>query len=59
MSPEKLEHLLGLFGQLIQKQDTNLRKAIPAAKLLMLIMRFLAPGDSLVSLSYLFREEKK
>ena len=59
MSPERLEHLLGLVGPLIQKKDTNLRKAIPAAERLMLTMRFLASGDSQVSLSYLFRMGKK
>ena len=47
-----------LVGPLIQKMDTNLRKAVPAAERLMLTMRFLASGDSQVSLSYLFRMEK-
>ena len=55
MSPERLEHLLGLVEPLLQKKYTNLRKAIPAAEQLMLTMRFLASGDSQVSLSYLFR----
>ena len=41
------------------KKDTNLRKTIPAAKRLMLTMQLLASGDSQVSLSYLFRMEKK
>ena len=60
MSPERLEHLLGLVGPLAQKKkDTNLRKAIPVAESLMLTMRFLASGDSQVSLSYLFRMGKK
>ena len=36
------------------KKDTNLRKVIPAAERHMLTMRFLASGDSQVSLSYLF-----
>ena len=31
MSSERLEHLLGLVGPLIQKKDTDLKKAIPAA----------------------------
>ena len=59
MSPERLEHLFGLNGPLIQKKDTNLRKATPAAKRLMLTMRSLASGDSQVSLSYLFRNGKE
>ena len=59
MSPERLKYLLGLVGSLIQKKDTNLRNAIPAAERLMLIMRFLASGDSQVSLCYLFQMGKK
>ena len=59
MSPERLEHLLGLVGPLVQKKDTNLRKATPAAERLMMTMRFLATGDSQVSLSSLFRMGKK
>ena len=59
MSPERLEHLLGLVGPIVQKKDANLRKAIPAAERLMLTMRFLASGDSQVSLSYLFQMGKK
>ena len=59
MSPEWLEHLLGLVGSLNQKKDTNLRKAIPAAERLMLTMQFLAASDSQDSLSYLFRVGKK
>ena len=59
MSPERLEHLLGLVGSLIQKKDTILRKAIPAAERLMLTIRVLASGDSQVSLSCLFRMGEK
>ena len=46
MSPERLEHLLGLVGSLIQKKDTILRKAIPAAERPMLTIQALASGDS-------------
>ena len=59
MSPERLEHLLTLVGPLIQKKDTNFRKAIPASERLMLTLRFLASGDSQRSLTYLFRLGKK
>ena len=59
MSSERLEHLLGLVGPLIQKKYTNLGKAIPAAERLMLTMRFFASGDSQVFLSYLFQMGKK
>ena len=59
MSPERLEHLLGLVGPLTKKEDTNLRKTIPAAERLMMTMRFLVSGDSQVSLSHLFLMGKK
>ena len=59
MSLERLQHLLGHVGLLILNKDANLRKAIPAAERLMLAMRFLAAGDSQVSLSYLFQMGKK
>ena len=50
---------MDLAGSLIQKKDTNLRKAISAAERLMLTMQFLASGDLQVSLSYLFLMGKK
>ena len=59
MSPERLDHLLSLVSPLITKQDTNFRKAIPPSERLMLTLRFLASGDSQVSLTYLFRMGKK
>ena len=59
MSPERMEHLLSMVGLLISKRDTNFRKAIPADQRLMLTLRFLASGDSQISLSYLFRMGKK
>ena len=59
MSPERMEHLLSLVVPLIVKKDTNFRKAIPPAQRLMLTLRFLASGDSQISLTYLFRMEKK
>lgn len=54
-----MEHLLSLVGPLIIKKDTNFRKAIPPAQRLMLTLRFLASGDSQISLTYLFRMGKK
>ena len=59
MSPERLEHLLGLVGPLIQKKEANPRKAIPAIKQLMLTMRFLASGDHKSSYPTYFEWEKK
>ena len=59
MSPERMEHLLSLAAPLIVKKDTNFRKAIPPVQRLMLTLRFLASGDSQISLTYLFRMGKK
>ena len=49
-------HMLGPVAPHFSKKDS---KAIPAAERLMLTMRFLASGDSRVSLSHLFRMGKK
>ena len=54
-----MDHLLSLVGPLITKRDTNFRKAIPAAERLMVLIRYLASGDSQMSLTYLFRMGKK
>ena len=59
MSPERFEHLLGLVGPLIMKHDTRFRKAIPVDERLSLSLRYLASGDSQISLSYLFRIGRK
>lgn len=59
MSPERLEHLLQLVAPLITKKNTNYREAIPPAERLMLTLRYLASGNSQVSLTYLFRMGKK
>ena len=48
-----------IFYHLLLKKDTNFRKAIPPAQRLMLTLRFLAYGDSQISLTYLFRMGKK
>ena len=54
-----MEHLLTLVAPLIVKQDTKFRKGIPPSERLMLTLRFLASGDSQLSLTYLFRMGKK
>ena len=59
MSPERFKHLLGLVGPLIMKHDTRFRKAIPVAERLSLTLRYLASGDSQISLSFLFRIGRK
>lgn len=55
MSKERFDHLLWLVSPLITKQDTRFRKAIPANERLALTLRYLASGESQVSLSFQFR----
>ena len=55
MSPQRFEALLEKVGPLISKQDTQLRKAVPAGERLAITIRYLATGDSQLSLSYAFR----
>lgn len=59
MSPERFDHLLSLVSPLISKEDTNFRKSISAGERLALTLRFLASGDSQISLHYLFRISRK
>lgn len=55
LSTENFENLLCLTRSMIQKQDTNMRMALPAKLKLEITLRFLATGDSFKSLQYLFR----
>ena len=55
MSPQRFEALLQKVGPLISKQDTQLRKAVPAGERLAITIRYLATGDSQLSLPYAFR----
>ena len=55
MSPERLQHLLTLVGPVIAKKPCRSRKPIPAAKRLMVTLRYLATGDSQQSQSFTFR----
>ena len=58
MTPERFDHLLSLVAPLISKEDTQFRKAISAAERLALTLRFLATGESQISLTFLFRMGK-
>ena len=58
MSPELFDHLLSLVAPLISKEGTQFRKAISAAERLALTLRFLATGESQISLTFLFRMGK-
>ncbi|XP_055522961.1 uncharacterized protein LOC129717141 [Wyeomyia smithii] len=55
MSKKDFDYVLKLVGPLISKQGTYMRNSIPAGERLALTLRFLATGDSFMSLRYLFR----
>ena len=55
MSPERYDHLLSMVHPLIAKKNTRFRKAITSSERLALTLRFLATGESQISLTYLFR----
>ncbi|KAF9417933.1 hypothetical protein HW555_005078, partial [Spodoptera exigua] len=54
MSKADFEYLLNKVSPLIAKQDTQLRKAVPA-KILAITLRYLASGDDFESLHFLFK----
>ncbi|KAJ8944587.1 hypothetical protein NQ318_006000 [Aromia moschata] len=58
MSSTDIDNLINLVGLLITKQDTNMREAISVSDRVLVTLRYLATGDSYVSLSYLFRISK-
>lgn len=55
MDEGNFNELLNLVAPIIAKEDTVMRKSIPAAERLALTLRFLATGDSFRSLAFLFR----
>ena len=59
ISPSEFEFLINLFGKKISKKNTAFRKAISVQERLALTLRFLAIGDSYVSLQYLFKISKQ
>lgn len=55
MSKSDFEFLMNRIRPNIQRQDTNMRNAIPVTTRLAITLRYLATGDSFKSLMYLFR----
>lgn len=55
MTSADFENLLNLVKPHIEKADTVMRASIPASTRLTLTLRYLATGDSFMSLQYLFR----
>jgi len=55
MSPSEFEFLNNLIGENISKKGTAFRKTISVQEMLALTLRFLASGDSYVSLQYLYK----
>ncbi|XP_069582598.1 uncharacterized protein [Ranitomeya imitator] len=52
MSQDSFRDLLGCVQGAIRRQDTQLRRAIPAGERLLVTLRFLATGESLSSLHF-------
>lgn len=59
MNVNQFEILCSLLNNKLRKNDTNYRDAITVKERLLLTLRFLATGDSYVSLQYLFRISKQ
>lgn len=55
MSSYDFEYLLNKISSTISKEDTQLRKAIPARIRLAITLRYLATGDDYESLHFLFK----
>lgn len=55
MNIADFNNLLEMVSPLIKKEDTRMRDAISPGERLALTLRFLATGDSFMSLQYLFR----
>ena len=59
MSPSEFEFVINFIGGKISEENTAFRKSISVQERLALTLRFLASGDSYVSLQYLFKISKQ
>uniref|UniRef100_A0A182WUS4 Uncharacterized protein n=1 Tax=Anopheles quadriannulatus TaxID=34691 RepID=A0A182WUS4_ANOQN len=59
MREDDFEYLLSMLTEQISKQNTNMRLAVTPRERLLITLRYLATGDSYISLEYMFRLPKK
>ncbi|KAF2889589.1 hypothetical protein ILUMI_16584 [Ignelater luminosus] len=59
MNAETFNDLLNRIQERIKKQDTLLRESISAKDRLIITLRYLAPGETMKSLSYSFRVDER
>ena len=54
MDADTFDELLNMIKDSVQKQDTQMRQALPVLSKLEVTLQYLASGDSLKTLSYFF-----
>jgi hypothetical protein len=59
MSKVNFYMLLGIGEPMITKQNTRFKESVPAEMKLAITLRYLAAGDSFMSLMYLFKVSKQ
>lgn len=59
MSKRNFYTILGIVEPMITKQNTRFRESVPAEMKLAITLRYLATGDSFMSLMYLFKVSKQ
>jgi hypothetical protein len=59
MSKRNIYTILGIVESMFTKQNTRFRESVPAEMKLAITLRYLATGDSFISLMYLFKVTKQ